>query len=46
LRVEVSEFPSHPAKFARLRIPPQTYAVFEHREPISAIGGTWKAIWN
>jgi AraC family transcriptional regulator len=44
--VEVSEFPSHPPEFARLRIPPQTYAVFKHREHISAIAATWKAIWN
>jgi AraC family transcriptional regulator len=29
-----------------LRIPPQTYAVFEHRDHISAIATTWKAIWN
>lgn len=44
--VEVSEFPAHPPEFARLRIPPQTYAVFEHRDHISAIATTWKAIWN
>jgi AraC family transcriptional regulator len=44
--VEVKEFPSHPAGFTRLRIPPQTYAVFEHRDHISAIGATWKAIWE
>lgn len=44
--VEVRKFPSHPPEFARLRIPPQTYAVFEHRGHISEIGATWKAIWN
>jgi AraC family transcriptional regulator len=44
--VEVSEFPVHPAEFTRLRIGPQTYAVFQHREHISAIGTTWKEIWN
>jgi len=44
--VEVREFPSQPKEFTRLRIPPQTYAVFEHREHISAIAGTWKAIWE
>ncbi len=44
--VEVLEFPSYPSEFSRLRIPGQTYAVFEHRDHISAIGNTWKAIWN
>jgi AraC family transcriptional regulator len=44
--VEVAEFPSHPAEFTRLRIGPQTYSVFEHREHISAIATTWKAVWN
>ena len=44
--VEVREFPAHPADFARLRIPAQTYAVFDHKEHVSAIAGTWKAIWE
>jgi hypothetical protein len=44
--VEVSEFPCHPPEFTRLRIPPQPHAVFEHRDHISAIGATWKAIWT
>lgn len=44
--VEVSEFPPHPAEFTRLRIPAQTYAVFEHAGHISTIGSTWQAIWN
>ena len=44
--VEVSEFPSQPAEFTRLEIPAQTYAVFEHKGHISAIGATWKAIWD
>jgi AraC family transcriptional regulator len=44
--VAVKEFPSHPPEFKRLRIPPQSYAVFEHRDHISAIAGTWKAIWE
>ena len=44
--VEVLEFPVHPPEFSRLRIPRQTYAVFEHREHISSIGNTWKTIWN
>jgi AraC family transcriptional regulator len=44
--VEVTEFPAHPPEFARLRIPPQSYAVFEHRDHISAITATWKAVWE
>jgi AraC family transcriptional regulator len=44
--VHVSEFPAEPEEFARLRIPPQTYAVFEHADHVSSIGATWSAIWN
>ena len=44
--VQVSEFPAQPAEFSRLRIPPQTYAVFEHKDHVSSVGATWKAIWN
>ena len=44
--VEVSEFPSHPAEFTRLRVPPQRYAVFEHKDHISSIGSTWQHVWN
>jgi AraC family transcriptional regulator len=44
--VEVCEFPAEPAEFSRLRIPPQTYAVFEHKDHVSTVGATWKAIWN
>jgi AraC family transcriptional regulator len=44
--VAVREFPSHPAEFTRLRIPPQSYAVFEHRGHVSGIANTWKAIWE
>jgi AraC family transcriptional regulator len=44
--VEVREFPDRPAEFARVRIPPQTYAVFEHRDHVSAVNATWQAIWN
>ena len=43
---EVSEFPSHPREFTRLRIPPQTYAVFLHPDHISTLGATCSAIWN
>lgn len=44
--VQVGEFPDQPKEFTRLRIPPQTYAVFEHRDHVSAINSTWQAIWN
>jgi AraC family transcriptional regulator len=44
--VAVHEFPANPREFMRLRIPPQSYAVFEHREHVSEIPGTWKAIWE
>ena len=44
--VEVREFPVHPREFTRLRIPPQTYAVFMHEQHISSIGATCNAIWN
>ena len=44
--VEVRTFPSEPGEFARLRIPPQTYAVFEHHDHVSSIAGTWRAIWE
>ncbi|MBC7924449.1 MAG: GyrI-like domain-containing protein, partial [Bryobacteraceae bacterium] len=44
--VQVTEFYSHPSEFTRLRIPPQTYAVFEHRDHISAIATSWANIWN
>lgn len=42
--VEVSEFPSHPPEFARLTIPPQTYAVFTHREHLSSVATSVGAI--
>jgi len=44
--VEVTSFVSLPAEFARMRLPPQRYAVFVHREHIAAIRTTWHAIWN
>lgn len=44
--VEVSSFPSQPSEFARLRIPPQRYAVFDHTTHVSNIGDTWKQIWD
>jgi AraC family transcriptional regulator len=44
--VQVDEFPAYPPEFSRLRIPPQTYAVFEHRDHVSSVSNTWQAIWN
>lgn len=44
--VEVQSFPRQPTEFTRLRIPPQTYAVFQHRDHVSAVAATWKAIWE
>lgn len=44
--VEVRDFPNHPAEFTRLRIPPQTYAVFDHPGHVSGIASTWKSIWE
>ena len=44
--VEVTAYPAHPAEFTRIRIPPQTYAVFHHAGHVSSIAGTIKAIWN
>jgi AraC family transcriptional regulator len=44
--VQVREFPSQPAELTRLRIPPQTYAVFEHHDHVSTVSTTWHAIWN
>jgi AraC family transcriptional regulator len=43
---EVSEFPSYPGEFARLRIAPQTYLVFRHADHVSNVGATCSAIWN
>ncbi len=44
--VEVTEFPSHPKEFTRLRIPPQTYAIFLHADHVSTVNATCNAIWN
>jgi AraC family transcriptional regulator len=44
--VQVSTFPDEPSTFSRLQIPPQTYAVFEHKDHVSSVGETWGAIWN
>lgn len=44
--VAVSDFSRLPPGFARLRIPPQRYAVFHHPGHISGIQRTWYTIWN
>jgi len=44
--VQVAGFPAQPHEFVRMRIPPQTYAVFKHKEHISSIAATLDAIWN
>ena len=38
--VEVKDFSNVPDEFSRLKIPPQRYAVFTHRDHISAIRRT------
>jgi len=43
--VEVAGF-SVPSDWARLRIAPQRYVVFTHRDHISTIRTTWSTIWN
>ena len=44
--VAVNQFPSHPSDFVRVRVAPQSYAVFEHRGHVSTIGSTCQAIWE
>ena len=44
--VEVSKFSTTPRGLIELRVPAQTYAVFQHREHVSKISATYAAIWN
>lgn len=44
--VEVSNFSDLPRELFRVRVPAQKYAVFAHREHISAIRRTVNTIWN
>jgi AraC family transcriptional regulator len=44
--VEVGGFSDLPAEFAHIRINPQRYAVFTHRDHISTIRRTVGTIWN
>ena len=43
---EVPDFSALPAEFSHVRIPEQRYAVFSHREHISAIRRTMNTIWS
>lgn len=43
---EVADFSAVPKEFARVRIPPQHYVVFQHRDHVSKIRSTWHTIWN
>jgi AraC family transcriptional regulator len=44
--VEVKDFADLPKDFARIRIPPQKYAVFAHKGDITGIRATTYSIWN
>jgi AraC family transcriptional regulator len=44
--VEVADFSKLSPAMSRVRIPEQKYAVFSHRNHVSAIRSTWAAIWN
>jgi AraC family transcriptional regulator len=44
--VAVRDFSDVPKEFARVRIPPQRYAVFRHAGHISSIRSTVSAIWS
>lgn len=43
---QVRDFTRTPPELSTLRIPPQRYAIFKHRDHISTIGGTFAAIWG
>lgn len=44
--VQVRDFSEVPKEYMRVRIPPQRYAVFSHREHISTIRRTVTTIWS
>lgn len=44
--VEVSQFPDTAKELDGIRIPPQTYAVFQHNGHVSEIRRTWKTIFG
>lgn len=43
---EVRDFNRTPPELSTLRIGPQRYAIFKHREHISTISGTFAALWG
>lgn len=43
---EVTTFADTPRGLIEITLPPQRYAVFTHRDHVSAIGATYSAIWN
>lgn len=43
---EVSNFSRTPPELSTLRIGPQRYAMFKHREHVSTVSGTLAAIWG
>ena len=44
--VEVADFAALPKDFAQLRLTEQRYAVFTHEQHVSAVRGTFMAIFN
>ena len=44
--VEVNAFAAAPSGLIQLRIPAHRYAVFEHREHVSTLWQTYRAIWD
>jgi AraC family transcriptional regulator len=44
--VEVADIAGLPADWTHVRIPPQRYVVFLHRDHVSTIRRTWNTIWN
>jgi len=43
---QVRDFSRTPPELSTLRLAPQRYAIFKHRDHISAISGTFAAIWG
>ena len=44
--VEVSRFGNVPQELLQIELPPQCYAVFQHRHHVSTLHHTYSAIWN
>nr|WP_298724798.1 AraC family transcriptional regulator [uncultured Steroidobacter sp.] len=43
---QVRDFSRTPPELSTLRLAPQRYAIFKHRDHVSAISGTFAAIWG